>query len=304
MKKLTRRGDIYLCAYMRSLSAVLLHVEGLLGEKIAEVTPVRGGGINQALCLVGQRGQKWFLKTNADSTASLMFKREAQGLALLGASGVIRTPRVFGYGQVEEGNAFLLLEFIHSRPHSPLFWTCFGHALANLHQQTSAFFGFAHDNFIGRLPQLNRRCATWAEFYAEERLRPQMQLAREQGYLDKGTERQLERLCQHLGEICPDEPPAFVHGDLWSGNFLCDTQGKPVLIDPAAAYAHREMDLAMSRLFGGFDPRFYAAYEEIWPLVPGFEQRMEIYQLYYLLVHVNLFGASYEDSVRRILKRW
>lgn len=289
---------------MRSLSALLLHIEGLLGEKIAEATPMSGGDINWALCLTGLRGQRWFLKVNDDPAASLMFKREAQGLALLGASGVIRTPRVFAYGQDEQSGAFLLLEFIRSGPRSPLFWMRFGHAIANLHQQTSAFFGFAHDNFIGRLPQSNRRCTTWAEFYAEERLHPQMQLAREQGYLDHAAERQLGRLCLRLGEICPNEAPAFIHGDLWSGNFLCNTQGEPALIDPAAAYAHREMDLAMSRLFGGFDPRFYAAYEEIWPLAPGFEQRVEIYQLYYLLVHVNLFGTSYEDSVRRILKRW
>ncbi|MDW8231027.1 MAG: fructosamine kinase family protein [Saprospiraceae bacterium] len=277
-------------------------IEALLGEKIASIAPVSGGDINRAFCLTGESRRRWFLKTNTDAAAALMFRREAQGLALLGASGVIRTPRVYGHGADETGNAFLLLSFVDSGPRSPLFWERFGRQLAALHSQTSAFFGFAHDNFIGRLPQSNRRCETWAEFYAQERLQPQMQLARQQGYLDKAAEQQLERLCRRLDVRCPNEPPALTHGDLWSGNFLCNAQGEPVLIDPAAAYAHREMDIAMSRLFGGFDARFYAAYQEAWPLAPGFEERIEIYQLYYLLVHVNLFGSGYESGVRRILK--
>ncbi len=288
------------------LPATLLRYleEHILRDEVVQIAPVSGGDINQAFCLRGKYRNQWFLKTNPRPHSALMFRREAQGLALLGASGVIRTPRVFGYGEDQAGNAFLLLEFVESARSTPLFWERFGRQLAALHTQTSAFFGFAHDNFIGRLPQSNRRCETWPEFYADERLRPQMRMAREQGLLDKAAEQQLERLCQHLGEICPNEPPALIHGDLWSGNFLSDARGEPVLIDPAAAYAHREMDIAMSRLFGGFDARFYAAYQESWPLAPGFEARIEVYQLYYLLVHVNLFGRSYEGSVRRILQDW
>ncbi len=281
-----------------------LRLEALIGEKIAKVAPVSGGDISEAFCLTGLSRRKWFLKTNTALAAALMFRREAQGLALLGAAGVIQTPRVYGHGEDAEGNAFLLLSFVEEGPRSALFWERFGHQLAALHCQTSAFFGFAHDNFIGRLPQSNRRHPSWPEFYAEERLLPQMRLARQQGFLDRTAERQLNRLCQQLGALCPAEPPALTHGDLWSGNFLCNTCGEPVLIDPAAAYTHREMDLAMSRLFGGFDARFYAAYEEAWPLAPGFAERIGIYQLYYLLVHVNLFGSSYEGDVRRILKPW
>lgn len=289
---------------MRPLDHLLPRLEALLGEKITAATPVSGGDINQAFCLTGESRRKWFLKTNADPAAALMFRREAQGLALLGAAGVIRTPRVHGHGEDGAGNAFLLLAFVESGSRTPVFWERFGRQLAALHGQTSAFFGFAHDNFIGRLPQSNRRCETWSEFYAQERLQPQMRLARQQGFFDKNAERQLDQLCRQLDALCPNEPPALTHGDLWSGNFLCDAHGEPVLIDPAAAYTHREMDLAMSRLFGGFDARFYAAYQEAWPLAPGFEERLAIYQLYYLLVHVNLFGSSYEGSVRRILQRW
>lgn len=286
------------------LTDLLPHVEEVLKEKILQATPIRGGDIHSAFCLIDSRRRKWFLKANSAPSAALMFRREAQDLAILGAAGVIRTPKVIGQGQSKRGDAFLILEFIDSGRQTPVFWERFGRNLAAMHAQTSAFFGFAHDNYIGRLPQSNRRCSTWAEFYASERLEPQMRLARQQGFLDKTAERQLDNLCARLNDLCPEEPPALTHGDLWSGNFLCNTLEEPVLIDPAAAYAHREMDLAMSRLFGGFDPRFYTAYEEVSPLEPGFEQRQTIYQLYYLLVHVNLFGASYEASVRRILRQW
>jgi len=266
--------------------------------------PVGGGDIHHAYLLESADGRRWFLKTNTDPAASDMFRTEAQGLALLGASRSIRIPKIFGHGCTEDGHGYLLLEYVHPGYRNRLFWERFGQGLANLHGNTSARFGFAHDNFIGRLPQANARHDTWAEFYSEERLWPQMLLAREQGYFDADAERQLDRLCQNLSWRCPQEPPALTHGDLWSGNFLCDPDGYPVLIDPAASFAHREMDLAMSRLFGGFDPAFYAAYEEAWPLENGFENRMEIYQLYYLLAHVNLFGGGYVRSAQEILAKF
>ncbi len=303
-RKNTCLKSITFTSYMGLLNSLLPRIEALLEEKITAATPVSGGDINQAFCLTGESRRKWFLKTNIDPAAAMMFRREAQGLALLGAAGVIRTPRVHGHGADEAGNAFLILAFVESGSRTPLFWEHFGRQLAALHSQTSAFFGFAHDNFIGRLPQSNRRCETWSEFYTQERLQPQMRLARQQGFFDKNAERQLDRLCRQLDALCPAEAPALTHGDLWNGNFLCDTHGEPVLIDPAASYAHRELDLAMSRLFGGFDARFYAAYRDAWPLAPGFEERLEVYQLYYLLVHTNLFGRRYEGSVRRILQRW
>ncbi len=289
---------------MKALSRLLSQVEGVVREKVIHAASLTGGDISRAFLLTGESGRRWFLKTNDHPTAPLMFRREAQGLALLGAAQVIRTPRVYGCGEDGLGEAFLVLSYVESGPRSPLFWERFGRALAALHGQTSAFFGLAHDNFIGSLPQSNRRHPQWSAFYAQERLRPQMRLARENGLLEAEAEKQLERLCTRLDDLCPEEAPALIHGDLWGGNFLCDTAGEPVLIDPAVAYAHREMDLAMSRLFGGFEPVFYAAYEEVWPLEPGFEQRVAIYQLYYLLVHVNLFGGSYVGQVRAILNRW
>lgn len=285
--------------------ALLSRLELLLQTAIDPAArPVGGGDIHRAYLLESADGRRLFLKTNTDPAAPDMFRTEAQGLALLGASRSIRTPKIFGYGCTEGGHGYLLLEYVHPGYRNRLFWERFGQGLANLHGNTSARFGFAHDNFIGRLPQANARHDTWAEFYSEERLWPQMLLAREQGYFDADAERQLDRLCQNLSWRCPQEPPALTHGDLWSGNFLCDPDGYPVLIDPAASFAHREMDLAMSRLFGGFDPAFYVAYEEAWPLENGFENRMEIYQLYYLLVHVNLFGGGYVRSVQEILAKF
>lgn len=279
-------------------------LESLLGARLTGAKPLSGGDIHRAFRLSAADGREWFLKTNTAPQAAAMFKTEAQGLALLGASRSVRTPKISGYGATADGHAYLVLEYIAPGYKNRLFWENFGRGLASLHGNTSERFGFAHDNFIGSLPQSNTRHETWAAFYAEERLWPQMLLAREQGYFDKNTETQLDRLCQQLAWRCPQETPALTHGDLWNGNFLCDTAGQPVLIDPAAAFAHREMDLAMSRLFGGFDAAFYAAYEEAWPLEPGFDQRVEIYQLYYLLVHVNLFGGGYVARVKEILKRW
>lgn len=284
--------------------ALHAHLEGLLQARLTDIRPISGGDIQRAYRLTASDGRQWFLKTNTDPQAPAMFRTEAQGLALLGASRTIRTPKVYGHGSTDDGHAYLLLEYVAPGYRNRLFWEQFGRALANLHGNTSAMFGFAHDNFIGRLPQSNTRHATWAAFYAEERLWPQMLLAREQGHFDSAAEQQLDRLGQNLAWRCPDEPPALTHGDLWSGNFCCDAAGQPVLIDPAAAFAHREMDLAMSRLFGGFDPAFYAAYHEAWPLERGFDERMELYQLYYLLVHVNLFGGGYVGSVTDILRKW
>lgn len=278
-------------------------IETLLGTLIATDEPLSGGDIHRAALLTTSDGRQFFLKYNTGPQSAEMFRTEALGLALLGASKVIAVPKVYGHGPAD-GHAFLLLEYIRPGYRNSRFWEDFGASLAALHGTTSAQFGFAHDNFIGSLPQSNQRHDTWQKFYSEARLLPQMRLAREHDRLNVKEEKQLENLCKKLPSICPDEPPALTHGDLWSGNFLCNSESKPVLIDPAVSFAHREMDLAMSRLFGGFDAVFYHSYEAAWPLAPGFEERLEVYQLYYLLVHVNLFGGGYVESVRRILRRF
>ncbi len=286
-------------------AALLQHLESVLHAPLTVRQPVAGGDIHRAHALQTAGGRRFFVKYNNTPEAPEMFHTEALGLALLGASRVIAVPHVQAYGTApEEGWAFLALDFVESGPRNRLFWETFGDALANLHGNTSAQYGFAHDNFIGSLRQSNRRHDTWQDFYAAERLLPQTRLARDAGRLDAATVRRLEKLCSRLGNLCPEEAPALVHGDLWSGNFICNADSLPVLIDPAAAFSHRETDLAMARLFGGFDLAFFQGYEKAWPLEQGFEERIEIYQLYYLLVHVNLFGGNYVASVRQILDRF
>lgn len=284
-------------------SALQTHLGYVLGNPVTAAKPLSGGDIHRAALLTLADGKEYFLKYNVAPQAPEMFRTEALGLTLLGASQVIKVPKVHGQGIAEDW-AFLLLEYIAPGYRNRLFWENFGASLAALHGTTSAQFGFAHNNFIGSLAQSNRRHDSWPDFFARERLLPQMRLASEHGRLNNNDESHLERLCNELASICPDEPPALTHGDLWNGNFLCNAASEPVLIDPAASFAHREMDLAMSRLFGGFDTVFYQSYEAAWPLAPDFEERVEIYQLYYLLVHVNLFGGGYVESVRMILKRF
>ncbi|RMG79451.1 MAG: fructosamine kinase [Bacteroidetes bacterium] len=232
-----------------------------------------------------------------------MFEKEAAGLQKMAATQTIRIPEVIGHGATPTG-AFLLLEFIASGARNPDSWALFGRKLAAFHQTSDPLFGWETDNYIGSLLQYNARHEDWPGFYIAERLQPQLEMARRAGHLHAADEKAFHRLYKTIGDQCPDEPPALIHGDLWSGNFLFDEAGQPVLFDPAPAFAHREMDLAMSRLFGGFDARFYRAYETEMPLAPGFGQRLEVYQLYYLMVHVNLFGGGYIQQVRNILKRF
>lgn len=275
-----------------------------LGIHIQNSQPISGGDINHAALLDCGDQRQLFVKYNNTKAAPEMLSTEAKGLRVLQAAQAMRIPNIINQGQTQDGIAFLLLEYIQSGPRRSTFWPQFGTSLAVLHRNTAAQFGLDHSNFIGSLPQSNQWRDTWPVFYAEERLLPQMRMARAGKLLDEQDEKRLQTLCQKLNSICPKEPPALIHGDLWSGNFLCDERGNPVLIDPATAYAHREMDLAMSRLFGGFDADFYQAYDEALPLEPGFMERIDIYQLYYLLVHVNLFGRGYVPAVRSILEQF
>ena len=283
-------------------SAITQQCEEILGTSILAAQPVSGGDVNQALVLETGEGH-FFLKINTAPVSGRMFETEAAGLAVLASTGSIKTPAVLGFGSTAEGS-FLLMEHIETGYRPAGFWEKFGAALAELHRNAAPNFGLDHDNFIGSLSQPNCQHDNWPDFYINERLLPQLDIAKQQTRLQPVDFQGFETLFNRLADLCPTEPPALVHGDFWSGNFLCDTGGQPVLIDPATCYAHREMDLAMSRLFGGFDRPFYRSYEEAWPLAPGFEQRLPVYQLYYLLVHVNLFGGGYVGSVRSALKQF
>jgi fructosamine-3-kinase len=280
-----------------------LRLAEVLGQPVAQEQPVYGGDINQsARFMCG--GIPYFVKWNTQAPPT-MFPTEARGLHLLAEANEVRVPTVIAQGDADGAcPAFLALEWIEtggqrSGPRETM--ADFGAALAALHRHTADQHGLDRDNFIGRLPQPNTQSASWTAFYRDQRIGFQMELARRQGRLPKRREDLLTRLMDRLPEWLDDEtmPPSLIHGDLWGGNYLIDSAGNAVLIDPAVCYGHREMDLAMSELFGGFSPRFYAAYFEAYP-APGYADRRALYQLYYILAHLNLFGESYGGRVDSI----
>ena len=280
------------------LPAIRHEIEQIIGHQIDRVLPLHGGDISDAFRLDINQAH-FFLKQNRASIAPKMFKAENKGLTLLRQCEPLSIPEIFAVGE-----HFILMEYIEPQSISPSFWDVFAFALATMHKYSQMSFGLDHPNFIGTLRQNNQPLETWSDFYYQRRLKPQLILGLEKGLFDQQDTLDLEKLASKLMNICPDENPSLCHGDLWSGNFISGRNNTCYLIDPAVSYMHREMDLAMSKLFGGFDPQFYRVYHLHYPLEPGWESRMDIYQLYYLMVHVNLFGSSYLGSVRRILRKY
>lgn len=264
--------------------------------------PLSGGDINSAVRIETTIGN-FFVKWNQANTYPEMFEKEAKGLQLLQSLGQLRIPQV-KFVDSAGGYSFLVLEYLEQAPHETNFWQNFGRGLAKLHKNSVNYFGLDHDNYIGSLPQSNRKKNNWIDFLIEERLNFQLRLARDSHLVDSTILSASERLFKRLNESIPVEPSALLHGDLWSGNFRIGNNGEACLIDPAVYYAHREMDIAMTKLFGGFNVSFYEAYNQEFPLEKGWEQRLDICNLYPLLVHVNLFGGSYISQVSSILKRF
>ena len=283
-------------------AAVRAAVEAALGEKVARVAPLSGGDINDAYRVELSGARAVFVKVNerADPT---MFPAEARGLRLLSGAAALRVPDVLAVSSGKHGDpACLVLEYLEPARRTPEFDERLGRGLAALHRKATQGFGLDHDNFIGRLPQSNRPRATWAEFYAGSRLEPQLAMAVDAGRATSAMRRGFDRLLARIAEFTgPEEPPALLHGDLWGGNLHVDERGQPCLIDPAVYGGHREMDLAMMRLFGGFGDAVFAAYDEAFRLSPGHRERVALYQIYPLMVHVNLFGGSYSGAVERAL---
>jgi fructosamine-3-kinase len=276
-----------------------------LGSQVRGRRPLSGGDINDAFAVELADGRRVFVKTNASAPPE-MFPAEAEGLAFLRAAGALRIPEVLAVsGGGPHAPAFLVLELLESSERAPGFDERLGQGLAELHRFGASSFGLARDNFIGSLPQSNRAHATWAEFYWRERLEPQLMRSVASGLANSRLRSGFERLAARLAELVgPEEAPARLHGDLWGGNLHVDAAGAPCLIDPAAYGGQREMDLSMMRLFGGFGPRVFDAYAEAYPLAPGHAERVSLYQLYPLLVHVNLFGGGYVQAVERGLARY
>jgi fructosamine-3-kinase len=279
-----------------------------LGSVVVDCEPGGGGDINEAYRLVLADGRSVFAKLNRRAPPGF-FESEALGIGWLGEARALALPSVLGVGAAAapgahgaSPGAFLLLEWIEPGPRARRFDEKLGAGLAALHRSGPPTFGLEHDNFIALLPQHNRGASDWAEFYRERRLRPSFERARSLGLLDAALERMAEKLLARLEQLVgPEEPPARLHGDLWGGNLHVSERGEPVLIDPAAYAGHREIDLAMMRLFGGFGARVFDAYAESFPLSPGHEERVALYQLYPLLVHLCSFGAGYLGQVTRCL---
>jgi fructosamine-3-kinase len=265
--------------------------------------PVGGGDINVATRLDLSDGTRLFLKQNEGRLPGL-FAREADGLLALLVAGGPPVPRPLARHEGADGQ-WLLLEWVEpTRPRADT-WEELGHALARLHRTTAPAFGFAQDNWIGSSPQPNGWLERWTDFFAERRLGAQLALLRARGAADEAVARGVERVVARLpGLLVEPERPALLHGDLWRGNVLVARDGRAFLVDPAAYYGHPEADLAMTELFGRLDARFYAAYAEAAPLAPGYAERRDLYNLYHLLNHLNLFGAGYRAAVLDVVQRY
>lgn len=272
-----------------------------LGRAVGAIvrTPLGGGCINDAF--VVDVGERFVVKGNPRDLPR-QFEAEAAGLeALRGANTSLVVPRVLGF---DDEAGFLVIEYLPPGRPGADFDERVGRGLAELHRATGAEdFGFELDGYCGATPQPNPWTATWPEFYATHRLRHHARLAADRG-LDSTTIAAVEEIADRLGEWVDDTTPALIHGDLWSGNLHCTSEGRPALIDPAAYYAHREAELGMMSLFGGFAPRVWEAYQDAWPLAPGWRTRLGLYELYHLLNHFVLFGGSYASGVRDAALRY
>lgn len=264
--------------------------------------PLAGGCINRA-ARVELAGRACFVKWN-DHDLPGQFAVEAAGLEALRASGTrLVVPGVVLARDAGPGRSFLVLELVPAGRPGPALDEALGRGLAELHRASDPRgFGFERDGYCGATPQPNGWLPTWADFYRQRRLLPQARLARSRGLDDGGL---LDRLAARLDGLVGDpEPPALIHGDLWSGNQYADRDGRPVLVDPAAYYGHREAELGMMELFGGFSPRVYDAYHEAFPLGPGWRERVPLYSLYHVLNHWNLFGGGYGQQALRLARRY
>ncbi len=254
--------------------------------------PIGGGCISNGRMITTRSGKTFFLKTNRNTPAD-MFAREAEGLATLCVEDGPTVPQPLLFGR-----DFILLEDLRSAPRQSDFWPVFGRQLAALHNHISANFGFEHDNYIGSTPQPNPWTRGGYTFFAEQRLLYQANLARQKSFLNQIEVRAVENLVTQLTDLIPAQPASLLHGDLWSGNAVTNSQGGPAIIDPAAYYGWAEAELAMTALFGAFPNVFYQAYEEVRPLEPGYYGRFPIYNLYHLLNHLNIFGRGYLGQVQ------
>ncbi len=277
---------------------IIHHFEELLSEEVIVQQPLSGGDINEVYLLT-TNNRKVVVKLNKAARFPKMFEAEAMGLQKLKNTNTFKIPKVLHFGVLKDVS-FLILEYIAATQPAANFWEVFGRKLAILHQHTESYFGFEENNYIGSLPQYNQSCESASEFYITQRLEPQFSLASQKGFSFSG----INTFCKNISNEIPNEPSSFIHGDLWGGNYMIDKNGMPCLIDPAVAYAPREMDIAMMHLFGGFKSKLFEVYNEVFPMQKEWKERISIFQLYYLLAHLNLFGSSYYSRTKNIIDKY
>jgi protein-ribulosamine 3-kinase len=283
-------------------NSIKKRIEDFLKSKIVDYQPVGGGCISNASKIKSQNGNVYFLKTNS-STNNDMFIKEAHGILELQKANAIKVPSVLLYDK-----EFLLTDYIASGKKRKDFSEDFGRKFALLHKFNSDEYGFYEDNYIGSNPQPNiasdEEKNNWTSFYFNKRILYQLQLAEEFGNSANELRNGISAIENKIEEIVTDngEQPSLLHGDLWGGNYMIDKDGYACLIDPAVYYGGREADLAMTKLFGGFDSRFYSSYNEAYPLPDGYEYRENIYKLYHVLNHLNLFGGGYYSQAISLIR--
>ena len=280
------------------MEALLGHISTVLNTRIYKTSLLTGGDINQVYLLDTQNGA-FVLKWNRDKQLLKLFEKEVYGLNLLAQSNSFQIPKVITYN-IDDDFSYMLLEYIPSGKATSAFWESFTSSLIRLHSTTHPKFGLEHDNYIGSLVQHNSWCNNLVDFYVTQRLEPQFRSAVQKGFSFKD----LDQFYNSISELIPNEPASLIHGDLWNGNYIISESKQPVLIDPAVAYSSREMDLAMMQLFGGFPSQVFSQYHEGFPLQSGWEDRIPLWQLYYLLVHLNIFGVGYYHQVLHVLSKY
>jgi len=279
----------------------LLSVQFNQGIDVLHFQPVSGGSINQTFKLRFSNTHTLFCKVNKAAAFPNLFFKEKGGLDALRKAGCMKTPDVIACAILADYQV-LILEWIESGSKRHGFFKKFGEQLAAQHQRTNAFFGWETANYMGSVPQQNDFQRDWNTFFIEQRLAPLVQQGLAKNLLTETEHGLFKKLYEKLPQFFDDaEKPALLHGDLWSGNFMCNQQGEPVLIDTAVYYGHRCMDIAMTTLFGGFDPSFYEAYHHHFPLPANYKDQIKICNLYPLLIHLLLFGRSYLTQVQQTL---
>ena len=269
-----------------------------------QVQPIGGGSINETFKLTFSNTHTLFCKINNAATFPHLFVKEKEALEALAKTGAIKTPGVISCAVLDDYQ-ILVLEWIESARTTDQFFKTFGEQLAALHQNTAASFGWETNNYMGSVPQSNAFDSNWVSFFVQQRLEPLVQQCRNKNLLSPADHEHFKKLYQRLPQLFDDdEKPALLHGDLWSGNFMCSKNGEPVLIDPAVYYGHRCIDLAMTTLFGGFDAVFYQSYNYHFPLPKNYVEQFKVCNLYPLLIHLLLFGRSYLTSIQQTLRHF